>query len=115
MDVSVGVFWGINLKNPVDIREIKTSCGDVSAEKNSVFLFTEGEVDSHSFLLFLVALKFIEGRSKFEFSECFIQEANLFAGGQEYDYFLFGVALEERVKSVDFFLRVNHHVVLDQF
>ena len=63
MHVGVDLIGNVELNDPVDHWKVKTSCCNVSAKQDSVSLFTESEVDSHSFLLFLMALQFIKRKS----------------------------------------------------
>jgi hypothetical protein len=56
MDVLSDVFGGIKLNYPIYIRNIKSSCGNISAQKNSLRKVVKLVKSVDSFLLFLLTV-----------------------------------------------------------
>lgn len=56
MDIIIWIIRGIILHNPVDVRKVKTSLGNVSADENALFSLAEFKVSSGSLLLLLLAV-----------------------------------------------------------
>ena len=113
--VYVRMFRNINLKDPIYFWKIKSSCCDICAEQHSMLFLAKSKVYSHPFGLFLMALKFIQRWAQFELSKGLIKKTNLFACRQKNNYFLFLMALEKRIKCVNFILGTDNHIVLHQF
>lgn len=96
------------------MRKIYASRSDIGAQQNSILFLAKGEIYSHSFFLLLMSLEFVERRPKFEFSKGLIQETNLLAGRKKDNYFLFRMAFQEGVESIDFILRIYDHIILSE-
>lgn len=56
MDVSLDVLGAVDLDDPIDGREVETSCGDISREEDRVFGGEESLVDLETLGLFLFAV-----------------------------------------------------------
>lgn len=113
--VNIRMLRNINLKDPIYFRKIKSSCSYICTKQHSMFFLTKSKVYSHPFGLFLMTLKFIQRWTQFELSKGLIKKTNLFASRKKNNYLLFLMALEKRIKCVDFILRTDNHIVLHQF
>lgn len=56
MDVVIGIIGRVKLHNPINLREIKTTLCNVSAEENSSLSLTELKVSRRTLLLLLLAV-----------------------------------------------------------
>jgi len=56
MDIVIRIIRRVELNDPVDLREIKTSLGDIRAEKNARLSLAEFEIGRCALLLLLLAM-----------------------------------------------------------
>lgn len=115
VDISLNIFGNVKLNDPIYHGKVKTSWGDIGADENTVFFLAEGEVDGHTFFLFLVALEFVQRRWESELSEGFINETDLFASRDKNNDLLFVVGFEKRVKDIKLVFGLYDHIVLHEF
>jgi hypothetical protein len=57
VDVSLDIFGAVELNNPINLREVNTSGGDISGEQNSVLFLHKLKENSCSFVLVLLTME----------------------------------------------------------
>jgi hypothetical protein len=114
MDVGRRVFGAIDLHYPVDGGEVDTSCTDVRAEHDSVFLLYELEVYGRSLVLVHLSVELEQVLANFECFERLVCKAHLLTGGEKYEDFLLLMQFEETEKHVKLFINFHFHVVMQQ-
>ena len=56
MDVVLGIIWWVELHDPVNIREIETSLGNISAKKDTRLSLSKLKISGCSLLLLLLSM-----------------------------------------------------------
>jgi len=61
MNVIIRIIWRVELHDPVDVREIKTTLSNIGAKKDASFTLTEFEIGRCSLRLLLLAVDVLDG------------------------------------------------------
>jgi hypothetical protein len=112
VDVVIGIIGRVKLDDPVDLREVKTSLGDIRAEEDSCLSLAELEVGGCSFLLLLLAVDVLDW--DVDVVEQVGVELDGVAAGHEDHNLLLEVLAEEGEEKLEFAGRVDRHVPLLQ-
>ena len=112
VDVVVGVIWGVVLDHPVDLGEVESSLGHISAQENARFCLTELKVRAGAFLLLLLAVNVFDG-------DVYVVEQirvklNSVALTHEHHHFLLQIFAQESKQELEFARGLAHHVSLLQ-
>lgn len=93
MDVVIRIIWWVELDNPVNFREVKTSLSDICAKKDTCIGLAEFKVSRSAFLLLLLSVNVLH-------LDVYIVEQiriklDSVARGHEYHYLLLEVLFQE--------------------
>ena len=77
MYIRIGIFRCVELENPVHRREVESTCGNISGEKNRVRTGQEALIDGKAFGLLLFSVEMEKRDTGLQLAECFKDKANL--------------------------------------
>lgn len=60
MDIVFGIIWGIELDDPVNLRKVKATLGDIRTEENTSLSLTEFKIGRSTLLLFLLTVDVLD-------------------------------------------------------
>lgn len=112
MDVSLCIFWTIDLNNPVHGGEVQPPGSDICREQDSVLRlgkFVERRESRH---LLLLPMQVHQRHARVHLTERLVHEPDLLATGEEHENFRLKVSLDEAPEGVEFLVKLDHCVVL---
>ena len=100
MNVGIYIFRAVVLHDPVNLRKIDTSRGNICTEEHSRFSLNEFEINSGTLRLFLSTVQLKKLYAQLQPLESLIGETNFFAGREEHNALRLLVALQETKKGI---------------